>query len=834
MTLSRVISVTVVGMWRRNVKRAAASGAVLALGFLAAALPPGGPGKVEASYQCSDTGSTAGPFDLQAYEAGDYKTTYARALELAGFNQLFPELPSFALPRIETGDRAAGSDQTTDPYTPPVLLKAIAWIESGWAQADYNVPYGGLGPTLISSDCGYGIMQVTSGMQNISGVPNLDQAMIGGHYAFNIARGARILAGKWNQSPEFRPIVGGRDPSLIENWYFALWSYNGFALKNHPLNPYYQPGRLPFSCGPEDDGLGHDRSQYPYQELVLGCVAHPPVKGGVPLWAPQEVHLPDLADPRFAGPLKLENWNACSYEAQCAAMDIPTPNTNHKDPTVVTITRAQLLGTPSAGLSTTSVALQALPGGEGLPASVTIANNGSGVLAWRAAASASWIKLSRVQGVSLGADIGPVPSTVAITPDTSGLAPGTYTGQITIESLHGAGAPASVQVSVVNYPQGTAVVGSGPPVYLLAGGVKRAIPDPATLFAVGVTWASVHTVPDDALATFPNGNQLPSVVSEGTLLNAPGSGIFTVQGGVRRHVTSPAAMDSCGYRWDAVRIVPIEALSFIPPGDDLNGPPCPRWSPAEGSLLQNPAGTVYRVIGGVRRGFSNGASLEASGASAGNIDLLPPGMVAGVPLGRDIPDALADGNLLRASAPNVFIMEQGTRRHVANPGVMSACGYGWDAVRTVTDATIASVPTAADLAGPPCPKLLPPDGAIILGSTAAVYLIIGGEKHYIPDPGTFLALGLHWADIDRVPDSVVTSIPDGEPVPSAGHVHPNGALLLGSTPAVFVIENNLRRLVISPSVMDACGYSWSSVVLVPDDDLTEIVIGPDLTGPPCP
>ena len=57
---------------------------------------------------------------------------------------------------------------------PPVLLKAIAWIESGWAQASYDPPvqYGQVGPVLSSHDCGYGIMQVTSGMQNVSGVPN--------------------------------------------------------------------------------------------------------------------------------------------------------------------------------------------------------------------------------------------------------------------------------------------------------------------------------------------------------------------------------------------------------------------------------------------------------------------------------------------------------------------------------------------------------------------------------------------------------------------------------------------------------------------------------------
>src|SRR3990172_8717463 len=223
------------------------------------------PQTARASRLCSATGSAAGPFPFEAYEAADYRNTYARSLELAGFNQLFPEHEGFALPRLESGDRAAGSSQTVDPYIPPVILKSIAWIESGWAQASYDplVQYGEVGPALISHDCGYGIMQVTSGMQNVTGVPNLDQVMIGGHYAFNMARGARILADKWNMAPEFRPVVGNRDPNIIENWYFALWGYNGFAFKNHPLNPVYDPNRAPYTCV-------EDRAGYPYQELVLG------------------------------------------------------------------------------------------------------------------------------------------------------------------------------------------------------------------------------------------------------------------------------------------------------------------------------------------------------------------------------------------------------------------------------------------------------------------------------------------------------------------------------------------------------------------------------------
>jgi len=411
--------------------------ALAALLFLGAEPQP-----AAAHHLCGATGSPFGPFDLQTYEDGNYRTTYARTMELAGFNQLFPELPSFALPALETGDRSAGSAQPVAPYIPPVLLKSIGWIESGWAQGSYDplVQYGEVGPVLSSHDCGYGIMQVTSGMQNITGVPTLDQTMIGGHYAFNIARGARILADKWNQAPEYRPIVGNRDPHLIENWYYALWAYNGFAFKNHPMNPAYAWPRPAYDC--------QSARNYPYQELVLGCAQNPPYRAGAPLWDAQPVHIPDLADPAFGGPLALQNWAPCSQSLVCAPMDMPTPNPNHQDPVTPALTRAQVIGEPVMSVSPGSVELTAFPVRQSRSELLTISNSGTGVLAWRASSSTPWLKLSRIQGVSTGTDLGSTGQTLSVHADAVSLPPGTYTGDVKIESLYAKGGAVVVPVTL--------------------------------------------------------------------------------------------------------------------------------------------------------------------------------------------------------------------------------------------------------------------------------------------------------------------------------------------------------------------------------------------------
>ncbi len=403
-----------------------------------------------ASHQCSNTGSPFGPFDIETYEAADYRDVYAGTFELAAFNQLFPEHEGFATSELETGERADGSDQKLDPYIPPVILKSIGFLESGWAQASYSplVQYGEIGPVLSSHDCGYGIMQITSGMQNISGVPNLDQAMIGSHFGFNITRGAAILAGKWNLSPEMRPIVGARNPALIEDWYYAIWGYNGFAFSNHPLNPAYQPTRVEYSCDGAD-GFGHDRTQYPYQELVLGCAQRPPVRAAGQLWEPQEVHLPDLADPAFADPLKIENWNPCAYSLDCAAMDIPTPNSNNQDPTVLSVTREEVIGEPVIGLSSAGVSVVLSPGATSSGIAFDVLNSGSGLLGFQVLTDSPWLKAATPVGVALGDDLGGNDGTVQLTVNTAGLAPGHHIGRATVNSLYPAGSPHTFVVDLV-------------------------------------------------------------------------------------------------------------------------------------------------------------------------------------------------------------------------------------------------------------------------------------------------------------------------------------------------------------------------------------------------
>ncbi len=387
---------------RRGGRLAAASALVAAGLVLLALAAPGLPG--DPAPRADACAFIRTP---HAYEADAGRDAYLRALEAASINALVPDSDYFQLPAIETGARGLRTRGVA--ALPPTLLKAIAWVESRMTMAISGVAFNSAGPALVSFDCGHGIMQVTTGMTVVPlglSAPTDRQARIATHYAYNIAGGAAILGAKWNEAPERRPVVGTdtrSDPTLVENWYYAVWGYNGFTGpgstgSNHPSDPGFGSWPRPaYRC----DGA-QSRTLYPYQELVWGCLANPPTIGGAPLWDAIEATLPDLTRPQFFDPLSPD-----AFTFPFTAMDMPTPQPAHADPSPAPEPgfAATALGAPRLAADTRSVSVRLDGTKDDAHAIVIITNPGSGILSWQAIAGANWIVVDPPAGVALGADV---------------------------------------------------------------------------------------------------------------------------------------------------------------------------------------------------------------------------------------------------------------------------------------------------------------------------------------------------------------------------------------------------------------------------------------------
>ncbi|WP_051795863.1 SGNH/GDSL hydrolase family protein [Streptomyces sp. NRRL S-87] len=159
------------------------------------------------------------------------------------------------------------------------------------------------------SDCGYGVGQVTDGMR-LAGHEKVDpatgaretslspslQKIIAVDYATNIAASMKILADKWNEVHKSgqKITVNNDDPSMVENWFTAVWNYNlgfnppseaskhaghwGLGWYNNPANPLYKKGwGHPFmdttAGGAEAIRHAAHPQDWPYEMKVMGWAA---------------------------------------------------------------------------------------------------------------------------------------------------------------------------------------------------------------------------------------------------------------------------------------------------------------------------------------------------------------------------------------------------------------------------------------------------------------------------------------------------------------------------------------------------------------------------------
>ncbi|MBQ3358876.1 MAG: hypothetical protein IJG47_08260 [Microbacterium sp.] len=199
----------------------------------------------------------------------------------------------------------AGASQATGTTVPDQIMLGILAQESNfWQASRFTVP-GVSGNPLMgdyygirsaaegepwwtidygAADCGYGIAQVTTGMES-GDMPYSQQLMIATDYRANISRGLQILIDKWNQTRAAGLTINNGDPKYLENWFYALWAYNtgfypetsasqpwGVGWLNNPINPIYPPNRSPFLDGSPGDA-SHPQD-WPYPEKVLGFAAH--------------------------------------------------------------------------------------------------------------------------------------------------------------------------------------------------------------------------------------------------------------------------------------------------------------------------------------------------------------------------------------------------------------------------------------------------------------------------------------------------------------------------------------------------------------------------------
>ncbi len=121
-----------------------------------------------------------------------------------------------------------------------------------------------------------------------------------------------------------------------------------------------------------------------------------------------------------------------------------------------------------------------------------------------------------------------------------------------------------------------------------------------------------------------------------------------------------------------------------------------------------------------------------------------------------------------------------------------------------------------------------PKADLIKGSGPEVYILENGTKYWIPTIEIFNEFRFKWQNIKTYSNAIIESYPQDDDW-SRYDDYPNGSLLKGSGPEVYLIELGEKRWIPSPAVFNKNNFGWKYILKVDDEDLDDYDTGNNVT-----
>ena len=178
-----------------------------------------------------------------------------------------------------------------------------------------------------------------------------------------------------------------------------------------------------------------------------------------------------------------------------------------------------------------------------------------------------------------------------------------------------------------------------------------------------------------------------------------------------------------------------------------------------------------------------------------------------------------DGTLIKLTdSPNIYVIEGGQKKLIPDAQTFNALGYSWTNIQIVSDNAFNAYQTGS----PKTSTTVPPSGQYpnetLLRATGEqkVYVIINGQKCWIPDAYTFVNSGYKWDDIKTIDKSTLDQYPTG---PNAQTKIPSCAanvrlIRVSGDSRVYAIIGDRKHWIPTADLFAACGYNWTSIETV--------------------
>ncbi|MGV9214527.1 S1 family peptidase [Micromonospora sp. RB23] len=160
---------------------------------------------------------------------------------------------------------------------------------------------------------------------------------------------------------------------------------------------------------------------------------------------------------------------------------------------------------------------------------------------------------------------------------------------------------------------GTVVSAPQHGIYVVAGGARIWFASPQEIVDTGYGGVAPTVVPTRYLDGF------PTIPRDGTVVSGPNHGIYVFVGGAMVWFNSPQEIVDTGYGGVAPAILPTRYL------DGVSG------VPRDGTMVQDPQGNVYLIVGGAKKYFRSWDEIVDSGYADAPLTTLPARYIDALP-----------------------------------------------------------------------------------------------------------------------------------------------------------------------------------------------------------
>lgn len=209
---------------------------------------------------------------------------------------------------------------------------------------------------------------------------------------------------------------------------------------------------------------------------------------------------------------------------------------------------------------------------------------------------------------------------------------------------------------------------------------------------------------------------------------------------------------------------------------------------------------------------------------------------------KDTIGQLPNGSLVKtAAAADVYLIDEGMKRHVTSPVAFESWGYRWSDIQTVSAAQLAAYETFGTHV-----QMRP--GTLVKALHDLRVYIFGFDSalHWIESPVVFNNLGLKWSDVREILPSELNAYTVSAVTYVDSDVLADGTLVKGSGAEVYLWElqsggthQTLAHYDVewirSPVAFESWGFGWNSIATISDVELAYYVAnqpGDDIKAKP--